>query len=183
MNNDVLNGLNPEFLKKVQELLAKCEAEDVIMKPFFGCRSPWNQAKLWRQSRSYAEVMQGIEFLKFHKAPFLADCIKSVGKQFGLWATNAMPGFSWHQFGEAVDCYWLLGRTAIWTADDSNGGRNGYRVYAQIAENMKLTSLGRIIGDWVHVQYQTFGVLRIYGSYAEVDRRMKALWEGRNDSE
>ena len=46
------------------------------------------------------------------KANFLASVLDGVGPQHGPHVTNALPGLSWHQWGEAVDCFWTewLGR-------------------------------------------------------------------------
>jgi hypothetical protein len=32
-------------------------------------------------------------------------CFERAGPSDGPWATNALPGQSWHQYGEAVDCF------------------------------------------------------------------------------
>lgn len=172
MGKDI-NELVPEFKQKVEVLLKNCETKGYIMKPFFTIRSPFDQAKLWRQSRATAEIKQKIEELKNQGADFLAYCLESVGPQSGRWATNAIPGLSWHQWGEAVDCYWYLNGTAEWELNVLYNGKNGYKVYAEEAQSLGLTSLGPSIKDWPHVQLRSQGNPTSIYSLQEIDKRMK----------
>jgi hypothetical protein len=123
------------------------------MVPYFAMRSPFDQAKLWRQSRSAAEVDARIQSLKDQNAPFLAHCLESVGPQHGPPVTNAIPGYSWHQWGEACDCYWLRNGAADWSTDEL-GAANGYRIYADKGAGQGLTPGGywQSLKDWPHLQ-------------------------------
>jgi peptidoglycan LD-endopeptidase CwlK len=148
-----LNGLDAEFRAKLDQLIAACVGDGIEMIPYFGIRTTFDQGKLWRQSRSVAEVAAKISDLRARGAPFLAHCIDSVGSQHGPHVTNAIPGLSWHQWGEAMDCYWLRNGKAEW--DTSVGGtRNGYRVYADLAAKAGLFPGGhwQTFKDWPHVQ-------------------------------
>src|SRR5688500_11665145 len=102
-----LEPLVPEFRAKVDQLITRCQREGVEMRPYFAIRTPFEQAKLWRQSRTREEIMNRMATLRAAGAEFLAHCIESVGPQNGLHVTNAPPGLSWHQWGEAVDCVWV----------------------------------------------------------------------------
>ncbi|MCD6526312.1 MAG: M15 family metallopeptidase [Desulfuromonas sp.] len=149
-----LNDLLPEFKTQVEQLLARCEASGYPMRPFFTLRTPFEQGKLWRQSRSRQQVERKIEELSRDGAVFLAHCIESVGPQNGRHVTNAIPGFSWHQWGEAVDCFWLLDGDAEWSTRRQLNGINGYGNYAGIAKSMGLTAGGfwSSFKDWPHIQ-------------------------------
>jgi hypothetical protein len=136
------------------ELLKRCKDSGYEMRPYFTLRDPFKQAEFWRQSRSIEEIEEKISEFKDAEAMFLAYCIESVGPQFGDHVTNAPPGYSWHQWGEAMDCFWLVEGKAIWSDQKKINGVNGYRNYAKIAIEIGLTSGGlwKSIKDWPHVQ-------------------------------
>lgn len=153
-----LTGLDPQFTALLQATLANCLAAGVEMVPYFGIRTPFEQGKLWRQSRSVQEVAGKIAELNAKGAPFLAHCIASVGPQHGPHVTNAIPGLSWHQWGEAMDCYWLKNGKAVWDTE-IGGVKNGYKVYADVAAQAGLFAGGhwQSFKDWPHVQKRKAG--------------------------
>lgn len=167
--------LVPEFREKVEELLQKCENRGVSMRVYFTVRTPHKQAKLWRQSRSTWEINSKIDFLRSKGAYFLADVLDSVGPQHGRHVTNALPGQSWHQFGEAVDAFWLVDGAANWSTKQKINGVNGYRIWGEEAMKMGLMSGGyfRSIKDWPHVQLRKAGSpTSVYG-WDDIDAKMK----------
>src|SRR4051812_49332165 len=95
-----LTQLTPVFGDKVQQLLQQCSDEGIIMRPNEGVRTPFKQAKYWRQSRPVEEIAAQVDHLQSNGAPFLAHCIDCAGAQQGNPVTNAIPGLSWHQWGE-----------------------------------------------------------------------------------
>ena len=95
-----------------------------------------------------------------------------MGPQNGRWATNALPGYSWHQWGEAVDAFWLVNGKSEWAPDKLIDGKNGYKVYAAEAKKMGLTSLGSTLDDWPHVQLRQIEVSRAY-SLTKINALMK----------
>lgn len=149
-----LNDLIPDFKTQVEQLLSTCDYSGYSMEQFFTLRTPFEQGKLWRQSRSRQQVDQRINELRKNGAHFLAHCIESVGPQNGWHVTDAIPGFSWHQWGEAVDCFWLVNGDAEWSIRRKINGVNGYVNYATIAKSMGLTAGGfwSSLKDWPHVQ-------------------------------
>jgi len=149
-----LNDLIPGFKTQVEQLLSACESSGYPMRQFFTLRTPFEQGRLWRQSRSREQVDQKISELRSNAADFLAHCIESVGPQNGRHVTNAIPGFSWHQWGEAVDCFWLVDGGAEWSTRRRIDGVNGYNNYATIAESMGMAAGGfwASFRDWPHVQ-------------------------------
>src|ERR1700750_1805896 len=100
-----LADLKPEFLAKVNAALAALAAEGLVFHPYFTLRDPVTQARLWRQSRSGQVVRDKIQSLRDQSCDFIAACFEKAGPSTGPWATNAIPGLSWHQYGEAVDCF------------------------------------------------------------------------------
>ncbi len=152
-----LNELIPEFRQKVEHLLEKCRQRGIEMRPYFTLRTPFEQAKLWRQSRAKEEIQKQIEDFKKAGADFLAFCLESVGPQQGDHVTDALPGFSWHQWGEAVDCFWVVDGIAEWSSMKKVGGVNGYRIYAEEAVTLELEAGGlwKSLKDWPHVQLRS----------------------------
>ncbi len=100
-----LSDLKPDFLAKVNTALAALANEGLVFRPYFTLRDPVTQARLWRQSRSREVVEQQINELRNAGCDFMVACLEKAGPSVGPWATNALPGQSWHQYGEAVDCY------------------------------------------------------------------------------
>lgn len=145
----------------------------MTMRPFYTLRSPAEQARLWRQSRPGGQIRDRIRFLESKGATYLAHVLGAVGPQNGRHVTNALPGMSWHQWGLAVDCFWLVGGRADWSTR-RGGDRNGYRIYARQAEALGLTAGGHWprFKDWPHVQAGSQGVQSSY-TYGEVDAAMR----------
>lgn len=134
-----LDELVPEFRAAVGKLLSACEDEGVFMEPYLGSRNPLEQARLWCQSRTPRQINQEIKNLRSMGADFLALCIEWAGEQDGPLVTNAIPGLSWRQWGEAIDCVWIVDRREEWSNNIQVNGLNGYRIYAQQAAILGLT--------------------------------------------
>jgi peptidoglycan LD-endopeptidase CwlK len=182
MSRDI-NALDAAFRGRIQDLLEQCGAQGIEMRPFHTLRDPFEQARLWRQSRSSAEIQAKLKQLKRKGAPFLAHIIESVGPQHGQPVTNAIPGLSWHQWGEAVDCYWLLRNKAEWSANKKamlRDGRklNGYRLYAELADASGLIAGGhwQRLKDWPHIQQRPAEVDHYY-SLPEIDKAMQERFD------
>ncbi len=171
-----LDQLIPEFRPKVVELLARCIQRGVEMRPYFTLRDPFDQARLWRQSRSAEEIQQKIAEFEKGGADFLAHCLESVGPQHGGPVTNTPPGFSWHQWGEAVDCFWLVNGAAEWSSQKLVNGINGYRVYVDLAKDIQLTpgGLWTSLKDWPHVQFRSVSNPGKIMSLSQINKAMKA---------
>jgi len=173
---DPYAGLTAEFTDHLHELIGNCLMAGVTMHPYFGLRHPRVQAKLWRQSRSAAEIAEGRAKLAAGNAPFLLKCLDDAGPSRGPWATNALPGESWHQYGEAMDCVWIRNGVEEWSAD-IDGDANGYRVYASEAAKLGMTTLGSI-GDWGHVQIPAASSPLKQYTLEQIDGIMKAKFAG-----
>lgn len=154
-----LDQLTAEFRRSVEALLDQCKMNGVEMRPFFAVRSPQEQARLWRQSRSREEIEAATHRLQAGGAVFLARILVSMGAQHGPRVTNCLPGLSWHQWGEAVDCFWAVNGVAEWSASRLVDGVNGYHFYARMARASGLYpgGLWRSLKDWPHVQLRSEG--------------------------
>lgn len=138
-------------------------------------RDPFNQARMWRKSRTTEEINNQIRMLKHANADYLAYCIEAVGPQkgeIGKHVTWAIPGTSWHQWGLAADCYWEVEGRAIWSIDHTVNGVNGYIAYREACIKHHLTVLRPELGDWPHCQWRPEGSpLEIY-SLSEINDAM-----------
>lgn len=170
-----LSLLIPSFKAKVETLLTNCQTKGVVMRPYDGLRSPFSQAKLWRQSRSSEQIQAQLIDFRNKGANFLAHCLESVGPQQGDPVTNALPGLSWHQWGEAVDCFWLVNNKAEWSSRRLVNGINGYKVYAEEAIKVGLDAGGlwNSLKDWPHVQLQPASSPLKVMSLRDIDRIME----------
>lgn len=164
-----LNALEPAFRVKVERVLELCKNDGHDLVPFFTLRTVQEQAQLWRQSRTSLEIKKAINKLEREGAPFLANALENVGPQYGRWATNALPGQSWHQHGEAVDCFVRAGNgRAVWSAQHP-----GYECYANHAKELGLTpGYLWVRRDAVHVQCRESSVRDAY-TWPELDKMMK----------
>jgi hypothetical protein len=148
-----LGTLKPEFRARIEQLLEACRARGIEMRPYFAVRSPLEQARLWRQGRAREEIERKVGHLRADGARYLAQCLEQAGPQHGPRVTNAAPGLSWHQWGEALDCFWVVDGAAEWDITRAVDGLNGYKVYAEEAMLLGLTAGGRwAAADWPHVQ-------------------------------
>ena len=172
-----LTLLVPAFRPRLEQLLANCRARGVEMRPYMGLRTPLEQARLWRQSRSREEIDVKVAQLRSAGADYLADCLVKVGPQHGDPVTNAIPGLSWHQWGEAVDCFWVVKGAAEWSTKRLLNGLNGYRVMAEEAKKLGLDPGGwwKRFPDWPHVQLRSdpspLGVMTLAAVSAEMQKR------------
>ena len=170
-----LDLLHPDLKAKALDLLGRCRQKGIEMRPSSGLRDPFEQARLWRQSRTIAEIRARIAQFRGDGAPFLAHCLESVGPQHGRHATSTPPGFSWHQWGESLDCFWVVGGRAEWSVKKTINGLNGYRVYAEQGEAVGLTAGGhwRNFKDWPHVQLRSASNAGRVVGLREIDAEMR----------
>lgn len=172
-----LNDLVPSFQPQIERLLGDLLREGFQLRPFFTLRHPREQARLWRQSRTIQEIHTAAAMLSREGAEWLRELLLGVGPQSGKWATNALPGQSWHQWGEAVDCYVLEHGRAVWRRSHP-----GYERYAILAKERGLTAgFFWRSQDAVHIQRQA-GKVRSLHSWAEIDQLMRERFSGVADS-
>ncbi|MFS8047042.1 M15 family metallopeptidase [Rhizobium sp. BR 314] len=172
-----LDGLEDVFREKIENLLKDLLNVGVEMRPCTSLRTPQEQAKLWRQSRAREEIISAIARLQNGGAPFLAELLNDVGPQHGPHVTNALPGLSWHQWGESLDCFWAVNGSAEWSPSKVIDGVNGYQLYAARANDMGLDAGGlwRSLKDWPHLQLRKAGSPVLAGfSLSDIDAIMKS---------
>jgi hypothetical protein len=165
-------ALSAEFGPQAQALLSACERRGVILKPFYTLRGPGVQAKLWCQSRSAGQIIRYAEHLRAEGAPWVANLLDVRWAKSGPSVTNAAPGLSWHQWGEAIDCF-VQGSDgkAVWNARHA-----GYKVYAEEAKKLCLEpgAMWRKLPDAVHVQLRMPSSPLAAGcSWPEIDAVMR----------
>lgn len=164
-----LDTLTPIFKEKVIQLLDNCKKRGAVLFTYTYIRDPWQQARLYRQSRTKSQINNAIKMLKDNKADFLAQVMEEVGVQYGRWASNSLPGCSWHQFENAIDSFVVDKGVAVWRRSNI-----GYQIYAEEAVKLGLTA-GMYFSrsDAVHVQMDNCNVLQKYGNWSEIDRLMQ----------
>lgn len=155
-----LNLLVPKFKNLVENVITDAKKEKITLVPFFTLRGPLTQARFWTRGRSNADIQQMIN--NMHRlgckniASVLQTALNERGKKIPrgeIIVTNALPGQSWHMFGEAVDMY-VEGpkKKPIW-----DSSHKGYEVYTRIAESYGLTSGAKFkrLREPVHVQLRS----------------------------
>jgi peptidoglycan LD-endopeptidase CwlK len=170
-----LSDLVPDFAVKAKQLLEQCDKQHILMRPTETVRSPFTQARLWRQSRPASVVKAKIQRLRAEDANFLADCLESAGPQNGEHVTNALPGLSWHQWGEAMDCVWVAHGKETFSLKLTVGGVNGFHLYAEQAQKLGLTAgaFFQSIKDFPHVQLRADASPLTNHSLQQIDAIMR----------
>jgi peptidoglycan L-alanyl-D-glutamate endopeptidase CwlK len=166
-----LNDLIPEFRVKVVAGLAALAQQGLVFIPYFTQRDPVVQAKLWRQSRSGDVVAQQIQDLKDAGCDFIVACFEKAGPADGAWATNALPGQSWHQYGEAVDCYLQdASGSPVWESKN-------YAIFGQVGDANGMWWGGHF-GDNDHWQNRRTEPPAAFGSIKQINDQLAQDWPG-----
>lgn len=173
-----LTHLTPAFREMATLLLANCKERGVIMRPFFTVRGPAVQARLWCQSRTRSQIEAQVRALQYAGIAWLPSLFNLQWAKTGPRVTQALPGLSWHQWGEALDCF-VQGAddTAIWNPRDP-----GYRVYGEEAQKLGLEAgvFWTRFPDAVHVQFRTApSPLKTGLTWKEIDAEMKVRFSGK----
>lgn len=106
-----MDRLNSPFREKMLELQDQLSFEILY---YCTGRSAWEQAKLYRQSRTKKVIDEKILILEKFGHEELAKILRDVGPQSGPHVTKAGPGESWHQYWEAVDGVPIIGGKPAW---------------------------------------------------------------------
>lgn len=152
-----IEDLTPEVQRPLSQALAYCITNGVNVLIYCTLRDLQEQARLYRQSRSWAEIKAKID--KFHQRGFhyLAEALEGVGAVPGILGqhvTMAAPGESWHNYREAFDGVPLKDGKPQWNDLKS------YEIYGKA-----LRSVGLIwAGDWVSFKELPHGQFRPGGN-------------------
>lgn len=166
-----LDGLDKEFLQRAQTLLTNLQDKGIYMVPISGVRTLEEQAKNWRKGRSLFEIKKKIFSLRKSQGNYIADVIEHVGPQMDKdKVTNAIPGFSWHNWGQALDCYVCYEgdkKKLIFNGNDplfKSYALERYKAYAIEAVKLGLTAGYYFpMKDMPHIQLNKKEVNKIYG--------------------
>lgn len=172
---EFVEKLDPRFASTAETLFDRLLSEGIVMRPFSGLRGPLEQAILWAQSRTPLERELMARRLEDERAVFLAKVLRRAGTLVtaGRWATNNLPGQSWHNFGLAIDSHVVSedGR-AVWGPKHA-----AYIRYATIARDLGLyPGYDLTKQDVIHVQGPAAPVRLLRGSWPIVDRELERLF-------
>lgn len=134
-----IDDLRRSFRPIARELIKLTGEKGYEVVPYFTMRNPVEQAKLWRMTRGKSEIGRKVQSLLNAGALYVANVLESVGPQYpgpGITGhvTYAVPGESWHNWGDAMDCYLRIDGTIEW-----DGEHEGYAVYGEVAEGLGMT--------------------------------------------
>jgi peptidoglycan LD-endopeptidase CwlK len=145
---DKIDLLIPEAKLKCLEIETKCKESGFDLLIYCTYRSFEDQAKLFRQSRTFNNITMKSDELRSNGFVFLAEILMNVGPQYGKEVTNASPGESWHQYKEAFDAVPMLNGNELW---DYQGNEKYWDIYIQLIEKCGMHS-GKSWGDDPHCQ-------------------------------
>lgn len=157
--------LDPTFTPLLQQLIANMEALGHTVNPYYGIRTLSEQAKIWRRSRTTAQVNDLIQQLKEGGANYAASVLVGVGPQpTGPWGTNTYL-YSYHLIGKACDMF----------IDGDMAGGPVYDVLATEALKLGLTP-GRNFStpDSGHVQLSAQELSKTY-TLAQMDEILRDI--------
>jgi hypothetical protein len=160
--------LDPEFVPPLKQLIANMEALGHEVNPYYGIRTLEEEARIWRRSRSTAQVEFLIKELNANGAPYAASVLEGVGPQpAGPWGTNTFI-YSYHLIGKACDFF----------IDGDEAGGPVYDILAEEALKVGLTP-GRYFktSDSGHVQLGAQELSHTY-TMAQMDAILKGLNNG-----
>ena len=114
-----IEDLAPDVQVAANLIVGGCAREDVDIMIYCTLRPLEEQARLYRQSRSWEEIKRKIEKFRDRGLGFLADILQGVGSCSGPKRTNAAPGESWHNYAEAFDAVPMVGGKPAWSYNDA----------------------------------------------------------------
>lgn len=142
MSYRTLNKLTPETKEKALIVLDVCKKNDIDLLIYCTLRRLNEQAKLYRQSRSWSEIKLKIQKFRNRGYYFLAEIIEEAGPCYGNHVTNAAPGESWHNYAEAWDAVPLLNGKPLWKYTDA---KEQWEAYGEAVRQVGMYWAG----DWI----------------------------------
>jgi len=164
-----IENLKLRFATILKRVINACKKEGYNLRPYCTKRDVWEQARLYRQSRTWTEIKEMMCRLEEEGGTFLSKVILEVGPQYGRWVTNAPPGFSWHQYGEACDLFVQENYKAIW-----NPTHPGYLSLHENSKKRGLTTL-ESINDPNHCQLKKHSP-NFYYKVETMDKLMRSMY-------
>lgn len=109
-----LSDLTPEVRRKASRVKRMCKEAGFDLLIYCTLRTLEEQARLFRQSRTWEEITSKIAKFDARGLHFLSKIIMDVGPCYGRHTTNAAPGESWHSYGKAWDAVPVIGGKLAW---------------------------------------------------------------------
>ena len=167
-----LETLEPEFRERLLSVIETCAADRFRLIPEVGAIDPFLQARLWRQSRSDAEIDEAIADLKAQNCIYLAEVLEETEGKLGPKVTDSLPGLSWHNWREAVKVgiYDNCGRELM------NHDEKAISVLRKAIKKHKLNSGENWGKSLFYIQKSTFENPKNLMSMLEIDKTMYDMW-------
>jgi peptidoglycan L-alanyl-D-glutamate endopeptidase CwlK len=153
-----LESLVLSVKNKAIEITNICSDKGVDLLIYCTYRSLREQAMLFRQGRSKVDIDKKIVSLTKLGFKQLAELIDSVGPQNGKKVTNAGPGESWHNYGEAFDAVPCVGGKALWNDKEK------YLIYGNAVKQVGMFWAG----DWKTFKEYPHAQLRLQANPLKV---------------
>ena len=137
-----ISDLGEELQQNADQVLIYCDQRGVDILIYCTYRSPQEQARLYRQSCTGAQIRKKVDSLRNRGFAELAEILVQIGPQegkLGAHVTFAGPGESWHNFRRAFDAVPLVGGKAMWEKRHPH-----WQVYGTAIRNSGL----EWAGDW-----------------------------------
>lgn len=152
-----LNDLKEPVRRLAERFLSLCAGANLDVLIYCTYRAPAEQAILFRQGRTLAEIEQRAQQLSNEfRRPDLAEILLGVGPQQGKRKkTWAAPGQSFHNYGLAFDGVPLIGGKPIWLDGTTPEERELWNQYGDLGETAGLKWSGRWLGgkaEFPHLQ-------------------------------
>lgn len=139
-----LEDLVPEAKQKAELIQQAClEAGGFDLLIYCTLRPLEEQARLYRQSRSRQTIDAKMQKLRSLGLSVIADIIENVGPCYGKHVTNAGPGESWHNYGQAFDAVPLIGGKPAWNYMEA---KVYWDAYGEAVRQAKMIWAG----DWIN---------------------------------
>lgn len=161
-------------------VVAECQARGFEILVYCMYRSPEDQARAYRRSRTTKQIAWKAGQLTERGFPDLAAVLMVVGPQrgpLGRHITNAGPGESWHQYDEAFDAVPVVGGKLLWDIEKSY---TQWQMYRDAVVSAGMYS-GASFDDWPHAQMRIEGNPLDVLTPAEVERMLMKS-EGGNEA-
>jgi peptidoglycan L-alanyl-D-glutamate endopeptidase CwlK len=112
-----IKDLNVKMQNRAEGVVRDCRTKGVDLLIYCTYRSPEEQARLYRQSRTLMEIEYKADVFRERGFEFLSNILIGVGPQngfLGRHVTYAGPGESWHQYRMALDAVPLVDGKCMW---------------------------------------------------------------------
>ncbi len=156
----LISDLIPIMQQKAIDVVKYCSDSGYPILVYSTRRTLQEQSILYRRGRTYTQIKYKITRLNNLGFDFLAEILHDVGPQMGKYkVTNAGPGESWHNYGEAFDAAPLVYGKIVWNNDE---------LWQKYGDAVKINGLvwgGNFTSfvDKPHAQYRPGGnPLRLY---------------------